>query len=460
MNHTHQKRHAIVLGLGASGLSAIKFLASQGLTVWATDDSPEKISQSSEATPNEFFVPIDEAAALLDRYTQNIAYLVISPGVSQNHTLIQRARDYNIEVIGDVELACRALLPYSPTMVAITGTNGKTTVTRLIAHILNYAAISCKAVGNIGAPLLDTVELFEKNQRPVLVVELSSFQLETMSTPIFKTGVILNITPDHLDRHGTIDSYVQAKLRLHSCLTNEGSLFVHESINLRFGSQIPAAARLYGYNQPAAFAHSDLEHLFFNTLQETVLPQELMHKRSHNLENFLAAYAITRTLGIPAYICHDAYPSFTKAPHTLQYIRSINGIHCIDDSKGPNIDAVMRAVESVEGPIILLAGGVHKGESYTAWQKLADKVRHIFAIGQAASLIQQDVGSIIPVHVTPTLQEAVVLALDTAKVGYTILLSPGCSSFDMFHDYKDRGKQFQQIVNEIAAATSPSHVLQ
>ena len=444
-----QKQHTIVLGLGTSGLSTIRFLASRGFTVFATDDNAEKLSQNFE---NVFFVPVEEVALHITNSSPSLAFLIISPGVPQSHPLVQHARTNGIEVIGEVELACRMLLPYAPTMVAVTGTNGKTTVTRLIAHILNYAAISCKAVGNIGTPLLDIVELFEKNQRPVLVVELSSFQLETMNTPIFKAGVILNITPDHLDRHGTMEEYVQAKFRLSSCLMTESPLFVHESIHTRFTT--PAHARLYGYNTDAC-AHSDLEHIFFSGVQETALPQELVHKRSHNLENFVAAYAMSRTLGIAPHICHDAYPSFTKAPHTLQYIRSINGVHCIDDSKGTNVDAVIRAVESIDGPIILIAGGVHKGEAYTVWQEFAQKVRHIFAIGQAAPLIEQDVGSTIPVSCMPTLQEATISAIDAAKMGYTVLLSPGCSSFDMFQDYKDRGKQFQQVVNEIALATAP-----
>ena len=443
------KQHAIVLGLGTSGLATLRFLALRGYIVLATDDNSEKLSQSFE---NVTFVSIDEANIHIAHNFSNLAFLILSPGIPQSHPLVEHARKHGVEVIGEVELACRMLLPYAPTMVAVTGTNGKTTVTRLIAHILNYAAISCKAVGNIGTPLLDMVELFEKNQRPVLVVELSSFQLETMNTPIFKAGVILNITPDHLDRHGTMEEYAQAKLRLSSCLMTESPLFVHESIHTRFPS--PAHARPYGYTTNA-YAHSNLEHIFFSGMQETALPQELVHKQSHNLENFIAAYAISRTLDIAPHICHDAYPSFTKAPHTLQYIRSINGVHCIDDSKGTNIDAVIRAVESIDGPIILIAGGVHKGEAYTVWQEFASKVRHIFAIGESAPLIAQDVGSAIPVSCMPTLQEAVVSAIDTAKMGYTVLLSPGCSSFDMFQDYKDRGKQFQQIVNEIALATAP-----
>lgn len=437
-----QKKYGIVLGLGTSGIATARFLTLQGYIVWATDDNYDAPTIAPGKIDASLLSP-HEVVQLINCSTQEIAFLIVSPGVSLKHPLVRVAQSHGIEIFGDTELACRYLASKRLQMLAITGTNGKTTVTRLVEHMLRSADINAKSVGNIGIPLIECVDTYASE---ILVVELSSFQLETMKTPIFSAGALINITPDHLDRHGTIREYAAAKMRLSQCLLEGAPFFVHETIPHSFSC--PIHTRFFGY-EPDCTVHTDMQRIYFNGIAEHPLPKKLS-KKSHDLENFLAAYALARSVGADPKRCCDAYSSFTKAPHTLQHVRSLNGIHFVDDSKGTNIDAVIRAIQTIDGPVVLIAGGVHKGERYTAWKEVfAHKVRHVFAIGEAAPLIQEDLASTLLVTTVATLQEATCAAHRIAHHGDTILLSPGCSSFDMFKDYKDRGAQFQNVVHQL-----------
>lgn len=438
-------KNILVLGLGVSGLSVCRhFIERRDVSLLIFDDQLEKALHRTDAAflsecenGKVELLTLDAAVTNIER----VDLVVASPGIPKNHPLIIAAQLQSREVICDVELACRELLGTIPQMVGITGSNGKTTVTLLTTHIMNYAGIPAQAVGNIGVPVLDIVESGEKKY-PLLVVELSSFQLETMSTPIFQTGIVLNVTPNHLDYHGSMTAYKKAKLRLQGCIRDDGSLFAHESIE-----NVPA--QFYGFRETSDL-RSDGKWVIRFGVKEVELPASLQGIHSHEVENFLAAYALCRECDISPNICIEAFASFKKPAHRIQFIREVSGVGYYDDSKGTNIAAVMRAVESVPSKVILIAGGMHKGESYSAWIELFQKkVRMIFAIGQAASLIENDLKDTIPVELCATLEEAVLAASKIAQHGESVLLSPGCSSYDMFKNYIERGERFQAQVAKL-----------
>ncbi|MDB6081277.1 MAG: murD [Chlamydiia bacterium] len=423
-------KKTIVLGLGVSGRSVCNFLSKRGLDFVATDDKSLSFSQ---------FATVSECIEILPV----VSSLITSPGISKSHPLVMAAKQQGVEIIGEIELACRQMQRSSQPLIGITGTNGKTTVTLLVTHMLQAAGFEAQAVGNIGTPLLDMIDATGP-----LVVELSSYQLETMSTKAFQSGVVLNITPDHLDHHGSMEEYAKAKLHLQACLKPQGSFFVHERI------KGPSSMR-YGFDTSSDVS-SDGSHVFRFSKKEIALPSALKGAFTHDAENFLAAYALARDFGVPADICVSAYATFSKPPHRIQFIREIDGVKYYDDSKGTNLDAVIRAVNAVmkdavkRARIILIAGGVHKGESYTAWiPEFTERVSSIFAIGVAAPLIQADLEHVLPVTIVPSLEDAVRSAREIAKTGDIVLLSPGCSSLDMFKNYKERGEKFQAVVHSL-----------
>lgn len=432
-------KKVLVLGLGVSGKSAMSFLLKMGADVTGVDSKKEVLLQPEVvALKAHLFHDLDF------HDMETIDLLVISPGIPKTHPLYQKALELGIEIIGEIELACRYL---KGKCVAITGTNGKTTVTLLVEHILKQAGIHAKALGNMGVPL--TSELLLDSTIDVYVLELSSYQLETMQAKIIDAAVILNITPDHLDRYDNMDEYAKAKIHIKECLKKEGVLFVEDRCYQEFKPLFQECVPFtYGYSEKN-WISSDLVHLSYQHKIEAMLPSEL-RKKSHDLENTMAAYALCRTLNVSPDLIMSGLTSFKKPSHRIQYVKTLNGIHFYDDSKGTNIDAVIRAVDAVEGPIILIAGGVEKGFPYTSWIKsFKDKVHLVCAIGQARENIKKDLSPHIEVMFFNTLEEATHYAYEKSEPGQTVLLSPGCSSFDMFKDYAHRGKEFQRVVNQL-----------
>jgi UDP-N-acetylmuramoylalanine--D-glutamate ligase len=449
---------AIVLGLGVTGLSSCRFLQKLSYTVWATDDKlqaallkPEV--QSFIGVKELEFLDPDEVIARIKKYPQCISFVLASPGVKPSHPLLAACKQCGIDYFGDIELAFRQIVQNPPPMIGVTGTNGKTTVTSLVNHILEASGLASRAVGNIGEPLLDEIEESALQKRP-LVLELSSYQLETTKAKALKSAVILNITPDHLDHHASMQEYATAKLRIGKCLQPGGSLFLHEKVYREYPfSENAVSVFQYGFDTACDIFSDGMSIIRFGK-KEIDLPETLKNKFSHDVENFLAAYALCRDFGIRASVCVDAFLTFKKPPHRIQFVREVAGIKFIDDSKGTNIDAVIRAVESIPEKIILIAGGVHKGESYASWSSIfQDKVKAIFAIGEAAALIQKDLSSTLPITLCKSLEDAIISSKAFAKRGETVLLSPGCASFDMFKNYKERGEKFQALVWELAEET-------
>jgi UDP-N-acetylmuramoylalanine--D-glutamate ligase len=284
----------------------------------------------------------------------------------------------------------------------------------------------------------------------VFVVELSSFQLETLQAPFLDSAVLLNITPDHLDRYSSMEDYACAKLRIADLIKAHGKFFVENECFKQF-------SHLFKTNHLHRYGYTTQCDLYCDTKEVSLygklafeLPIELRGRISHDVENMMASFALCSEMGVSTEAFLAALKTFKKPAHRIEFIRDLSGVRFYDDSKGTNIDAVVRAVDYVEGQIILIVGGVDKGAPYTPWiDAFGTKVKSICAIGQSAEKIYSELNPYISVEKFTSLEDAVVHAASIAREGDAVLLSPGCSSFDMFKDYAHRGEEFQRIVNAL-----------
>lgn len=410
----------LIVGLGSSGKASAALLLAQGHNVIGVDKSPELLAEVDgfpvflESEPLDF---------------SSIGQVIVSPGIPPSHSHYQQAVDQGIEVIGEAELAFRHL---DQPCIAITGTNGKTTVTLLVTHILEHAGFKARALGNIGTPLASYC--LAPNKEEVLVVELSSFQLETMQMQAFDAGVILNITPDHLDWHTSMKHYAAAKCHLQKCLKKGAPLFVYDDVISEYGSFL---------DKDKIERYTHLENI------ETILPLSYRQGCRHDRDNALAAWALVQRFGVSKAQFLAALESFKKPPHRIEFVTQIEGVSFYDDSKGTNIDAVLRAVDAMPGNVVLIAGGVDKGASYAPWLSFAKKVRKIFVIGEAAHKMIGELQKDFSVERCASLEDAVFRAAAHSEKGECVLLSPGCASFDMFRSYAHRGEEFKRHVYDL-----------
>lgn len=421
-------KQIIILGLGKSGLAAAEYLLKEGKAVLAFDD--ENIAQEKLERYVQLGLQVITDAAWIP--WDNIECMILSPGIPYEHPLYKAAREKNVEAIGEVEFAFRIL---SQRAVAITGTNGKTTVTMLIEHVLNAVGLKASAVGNIGKPLCEYA--LHRDPQEILVVELSSFQLETLSSKVFDAALLLNISPDHLDRYPDMDAYAQAKCALQQCLKETGTFFVHRSVVEKYRNLLKEPYVVYN-------------EVVFPALAKKGLP-------AHDRDNALAAWVLCETFGISYNQFLTALATFQKPAHRIEFVCEIDGVCYYDDSKGTNVDAVVQAVSAMKGPVILIAGGIDKGASYMPWVELKGKIKQLLLIGKAASTIRQELESYFDMQCADDLSAAVMMARDAAAPGDVILLSPGCSSYDMFENYAHRGKEFQRCVHRIQSLRSSSY---
>jgi UDP-N-acetylmuramoylalanine--D-glutamate ligase len=435
-------KKVLVLGLGVSGRSAAYFLIQQGASVWGVDRNLALLEQNSEiiALKQSGLVTQSEEQAQVT----NFDFLVVSPGIPPIHPLYVAAQQAGIPLFGEIELGCRSTR--NP-VIGITGTNGKTTVTLLVTHVLNYCGKQARAVGNVGVPF--TKELLFVHPNDILVLELSSYQLETLYQRVLDIGVILNITPDHLDRYATMQNYAQVKLQMERCLKKNASLYIEEQTYKKYGYLLKEHVKTYGYSSDC-FISMQGSDFYVQGIKDLALPDPYRGKMNHNTENLMAAYALCREMGVSPTDFKEALGTFKKPAHRVEFILEHQGISYYNDSKGTNVDAVIRAVQSLTGSIILIAGGIDKGGMYTPWlEAFANKVKYICVIGQAAAKIEMQLSHQIPVKIFQNLDQAVKHATELAQSGDNVLLSPGCSSLDMFRDYAHRGEEFKRIVRQL-----------
>lgn len=436
----------IVLGLGVSGKGAAEFLLKQGREVIGFDDRLEDLKEGGKSLSLSGLTLCSDPQEINWDLIQEV---VVSPGVSPLHVIYQEGIKRGIKVIGEVELA----LPYlHRPLIGVTGTNGKTTVVLLVEHVLNASGIKARAIGNVGTSLChylnQTQKVLNGVEEQVLVVEVSSYQLETMNTPCFEIGALLNLSPDHLDRYQGMKEYAEAKFQIQRCIRQGGQFLIGKKVAADWKELIDFPRyQVFGWGDREGL-WTDGKKIYDQEVVESLLPEQWEEMGRHDLENVVAAWGLVRPFKVKGEVFCDALARFQKPHHRIEFVKNIEGVLFYDDSKGTNVDAVIQAVDAMKGPVILIAGGVDKGASYLPWKRcLSGKVKKMIVLGQAAQKIIQELGKDFSIIHVETLASSVEMGYALASEGDCVLLSPGCSSYDMFCDYTHRGKEFQRCVH-------------
>ncbi len=449
-----KNKRVLVVGLGKSGVASALFLKGQGARVTVSD------MKSSDQLRDEIPLLLDHGIAVEtgghgERTFRGQDLIVVSPGVPVDAPPLEQARAAGEPVIGEIELAAQQI---QGPIVAVTGSNGKTTTTTLAGEIIAAGGITTLVGGNIGTPAISLVD--RATRETIVVLEVSSFQLETIQTFRPKVAVILNITPDHLDRHRTFQVYVDAKARIFEnqqasdfAVLNEDDLTC-----LTLGDRTRAAVFWFSRKKEVkqgAYVNDAL--IFFRDgsgQREIMLVSEIPLKGAHNLENVLAAICAGALLGCQPDQLRRAVQSFKAVEHRLEYVATIKGVDYYDDSKATNVDATVKALESFPKNIHLILGGKDKGSDYTLLNDLLRaRVKRVYTIGAAAEKIEAQVKGAAEIVHAETLDNAIRRASAVAQPGDIVLLAPACASFDQFQSYDHRGRVFKEIVHSLAAAT-------
>jgi len=443
-----KNKRVLVVGLGKSGLAAARFLKSKGAKVTVSDARPATVIAELPTLLDEGISVEAGSHGLLTFRRQDL--IVVSPGVPADVPELKQVRAMGMRIIGELELGVAFL---EGNVVAITGSNGKTTTTTLVGEILKASGRPTLVGGNIGTPVTEMVAASTKETWSVL--EVSSFQLETVETFKPKIALVLNITPDHLDRHGSFEAYAAAKARITEFQTADDFLVLNaEDVN----TQLVAAktkAQIYWFSakrqiKQGAFVHG--ESILFTAREggkpEPVMPvAEIPLAGAHNVENVLAAVCAARLAGVDAEIIRAAVRAFKAVEHRLEFVRELGGVRYFNDSKATNVDATVKAVESFAGGIHLILGGKDKDSNYAVMGPLLrERVKTVITIGSAAEKIERELAGVVKIEAAETMQRAVALAHEQASAGDTVLLAPACASFDQFENYEHRGRVFKELV--------------
>lgn len=444
-------KKVLVVGLGKSGLAAALFLRHKGAQVTVSDIRPaDSLAKEIPALLDEGINVEAGGHGLLTFRRQDL--IVVSPGVPLSTPELVQAKSFGRPVIGELELAARFL---KGKILAITGSNGKTTTTALAGEILKEAGYSTLVAGNIGVPVIGLID--ESTDDTWSVLEVSSFQLESTEEFHPRIAVILNITPDHLDRHGTFENYALAKERIFAKQDASDSLVLNAD-NARTAE---AAARTHAAVYWFSAKHDvkrgawvENGNVVFRVAPdaaiETILPvDKIPLKGMHNVENVLAAVCAARLAGVSASAIAGAVEKFKAVEHRLEFVATVNGVDFYNDSKATNVDATEKAVAAFPGGIHLILGGKDKGSDYaTLAPLLRERVRAVYTIGSAAAKIESQLRGAVTIRSCGTLATAVSAAVVEARPGDVVLLAPACSSFDQFENYEHRGNVFKQMVAE------------
>jgi UDP-N-acetylmuramoylalanine--D-glutamate ligase len=448
----------LVVGLGASGLWTARFLAEQGAAVTVSEIRPESVLDEGICKElRELGVTLETGGH--NRKTFLTAEMIIvSPGVPQDMELLRVAREEKIPVIGEMELASRWVdIP----IIAVTGTNGKSTVTSLLGRILEQAGLKVFIGGNIGTPLIAYAAgsaAREKKAR-YAVVEVSSFQLDTIETFRPFVSIILNISPDHLDRYPNYEAYVQSKLTVFKN-QGPGQILILNDEDERLSSVNPSSGvkvLRYGSEKKEG-RHAFIED---NTIRAWLDGKEMNSftvglfslPGKHNLENLLAVVLGSLILGIDASLIQKTINELKGLPNRLEQVAELDGVTFFNDSKATNVDAAVRSLKSFDRPLILIAGGRHKGADYAPLVRAAEgKVKKAVFLGEAKDILAASFEGVLSFTLAEDMEEAVFAAFSWASSGDVVLLAPACSSFDMFTDYSHRGQVFRSAVERIVRA--------
>lgn len=442
-------KHVLVVGLGKSGFAAAMFLRRHGAKVTVSDVRPaESLGKDMPLLLEEGIAVEAGGHGLLTFRRQDL--IVVSPGVPPETPELRQVRSFGQTVLGEVELASRFLKGRT---IAITGSNGKTTTTSLCGAILSAGGLPVQVGGNIGVPVIALAD--ESRDENWNVLEVSSFQLESIVTFRPQIAVILNVTPDHLDRHGTFEKYVAAKERIFLNQRREDFLVLNAEDEVAARAAVRARSQVYWFSHKRVVRQGACVHegVVMYRASEQSAPEPILAvgaiplKGDHNLENVLAAVCAARLAGVPADAIRSAVQSFTAVEHRLEFVAKIEGVDYYNDSKATNVDATLKALASFPSGIHLILGGKDKDSDYRTMRPLLEqRVRAVYLMGAAAEKIEQHIHGAAPIVRAGTLRRAVELAADAAHAGEVVLLAPACSSFDQFVNYEDRGRAFKEIV--------------
>jgi UDP-N-acetylmuramoylalanine--D-glutamate ligase len=448
----YSDKTVLVVGLARSGRAAAKVLRSRGARVLVndikTEDQIEEEVRELKPLGVEFYLGVNP-----DYLVEQADLIVISPAISIYASFVQKAISLGKEVISEVELAYR--LCKAP-IVAITGTNGKTTTTSLVGEIFKEAGRTTHVVGNIGIPFIGKVD--EICEKDIVVAEISSFQLEGISQFHPKVCAILNITEDHLNRHKTMENYINTKARIFENSTNEDWVVLNgdddETVKMR--DRTKAHVLFFSRKRILELgAWMEDGHVIVNVgegKEKVCSVDDIFIPGSHNLENALAATLMTRIMGVPSQSIASTLKSFRGVEHRIEFVDTIDGITFYNDSKGTNPDASIKAIQAMKAPTVLIAGGYDKGSDFSPLiDVFGSTISHMVVLGETAEKIiktAQEKG-FMNVYRVKSLEEGVIKAFSLALPGGNVLLSPACASWDMFKDFEERGRVFKEAVKAL-----------
>ena len=444
-----RERKIGILGMARSGMAAAALAVSFGGKPFVSDAAPaEQLTKQTQRLEAEG-IPF-ETGGHSDQLL-NCDYLVVSPGIPLTVDILRRASEKGVPVFSEIEFASWAC---PGKIIAITGSNGKTTTTTLIGGIFSAAGFDTHVGGNIGLPFCEIVPKIGPDS--VAVVEVSNFQLEAIADFRPDIALILNLTPDHLDRHGTFEEYKRAKYRITENQAEEDYLILNLQSPELTTAEITSEAAVRFFTTDS----SEKASTFVNDNSlcwrsggdeiEIIKCGEIIIPGPHNLQNAAAAACAAMLCGVDPDVIKKVLQTFPGVEHRLENVGRVAGISFVNDSKATNVDSVCFALDSIDAPIYLIAGGRDKGASYDPIiERGKDKIRGVIVIGEARDKIFQSLGQAFPVSVVDTLHDAVQKAFEMAYPGETILLSPGCSSFDMFENFEHRGQVFKAAVAEL-----------
>jgi UDP-N-acetylmuramoylalanine--D-glutamate ligase len=453
-------RRVLVVGLGKSGVASALFLKARGARVTVSDSKPQE--QFGEEIPAllDHGVAV-ETGAHGERTFQGQDLIVVSPGVPVDAPPLVQARALGETVIGEIELAAWF---FPGPIIAITGSNGKTTTTTLAGEIVAAGGHPTVVGGNIGTPAISLVE--KATPETIAVLEVSSFQLETIQTFRPKIAVVLNITPDHLDRHRTFAAYTDAKARIFEnqrsndfAVLNADDLTC-EGIANRTRAQVFRFSRTKeveqgAYTRGGRILFRDASSGRVAGQREIMLVSEIPLKGGHNVENVLAAVCVGSLMGCSPEVIRQTIRNFKAVGHRLEYVATIRGVEYYNDSKATNVDATIKAIESFPANIHLILGGKDKGSDYSVLNDLLrQRVKQVYTIGAAAVKIESQIQGVAKIVRAETLETAVKRAAIEAQSGDVVLLAPACASFDQFKNYEERGRVFKEVVIELSTAAA------
>ena len=448
-NPKSEIRNALVVGLAKSGVSAANLLHKLGANVTVTDEKGEEtLSDNVKKLEKGISLKLNGHDSV---NINGIDLTIISPGVPWDSPFLNKIREKGIRIMSEVEFAFQQL---QAPFIAITGTNGKTTTTTLTGEILKRGGKKVFVGGNIGNPLCE--EVLNGGKSELVLSEISTFQMEGSETFKPYISAILNITPDHLDRHESMDEYIELKKRVFINQDENDYMILNldDEITAGFSTEVRGKKVFFSRLKEVengAFVREDKIIFKNDGREETVCSlKDLKLIGVHNIENTLASVAVSGICGISGKIMRDAISEFKGIKHRMELVREIRGVRFINDSKGTNVGATVKSLQSFNEPIILIAGGKDKGSDYLPLKGLIEeRVKFLILIGDAKKKIAKSLNGFKNKIEADTLENAVKEGFKRAKNGDIVLLSPACASFDMFRDYEDRGEQFKEIVNRL-----------